>query len=97
MSEQEGQIGLSGELVTRKASAPEQAPSVGRVVHYVSPRGGHRAAIITILDNIGLADPFISHPEVSLCVFNPDGLAFLTAVPFDADGEAHTWHWPERV
>lgn len=75
-------------------------PSVGRDVHYVSygtPGGEYksecRAAKITAVKN---------PEEVSLCVFNPEGLFFhKDPLPRDdggSDGYAGgTWHWPERT
>ena len=74
-------------------SAPR--PSVGRIVHYVAygSSGGeykpeHRAAIITQVGEGG---------TVGLCVLNPTGQFFNTAVREDQSGETSgTWHWPER-
>jgi len=65
------------------------APSVGRVVHYVSygsPGGEYgkecRAAIITELTG----DP--NHPDqVGLCVLNPTGQFFNRAVPYHDGAE----------
>lgn len=81
------------------------APTVGRVVHYVS-RGSAdgvfppacRAAHITELDPDDAA-------LVGLCVLNPTGLFFHSLADggceYDsaADGshQPGTWHWPERV
>lgn len=77
---------------------PQQIPSVGRIVHYVGSTGAHYAATITQVDNIGLMEPFISAPEVSLCVMKPDAIGFHQCVPFDPAGDkSHTWHWPEFV
>ena len=60
---------------------PDQKPSIGRVVHYVSygtPGGEYgrecRAAIVT--EVVGDA--------VSLCVLNPTGQFFGTGVAYDA-------------
>ena len=88
-----------------------QAPSVGRIVHYVAygtpggefPAGVCRAAIITEIEAVG-GEP---DPQgfVSLAVLNPTGLFFNPRVAH-AEGEmvhgelvhdAGTWHWPERV
>lgn len=83
-----------------------QTPSVGRVVHYVaygtpggeSPAGAHRAAIITQIDNIGLSQQYIDHPEVSLCVLNPNGMYFAQCVSYSEQmDEPGSWHWPEHV
>lgn len=87
---------------------PEQQPSVGRIVHYVShgtpvqADGSQRytsqcrAAVITAV----LDDPEI----VSLAVLNPTGMFFHEAVaqwePEESGDIRHgggTWHWPERV
>jgi len=88
---------------------PEQKPSVGRIVHYVS-RGSAdgvyppacRAAIVTEVDE---HDP----NRVGLCVLNPTGTFFH---PLNGDDSCEhyepphqgvrghrvgTWHWPERV
>jgi hypothetical protein len=79
---------------------PDQQPSIGRVVHYVSygtPKGEYtsqcRAATITEVgpDNL-----------VGLCVQNPTGLFFhpLAAGGCTQDEQnklGGTWHWPERV
>jgi hypothetical protein len=80
------------------------APSVGRIVHYVSygtPKGEFtsqcRAAIVSEVDP---EDP----EHIGLVVANPTGLFFhsLSGEPpgcrQDEDGHAGgTWHWPERV
>jgi hypothetical protein len=80
---------------------PQQVPSVGRVVHYVShgspdgahPAGEHRAAIITQTS----PDP-APGTAVVLTVFNPNGLYIGTWVPYDETGtKPGTWHWPEFV
>jgi hypothetical protein len=70
-------------------------PSVGRIVHYVSPRnpsGECRAAIVTDADG---------SDTVGLCVFNQTvgvfGQSFERAVANDEEWRAAgTWHWPER-
>lgn len=76
-------------------------PSVGRVVHYVSygtPGGEYisecRAAIVT-----AVRGPLADEAErVDLCVMNPTGLFFNTALPQDEEFKrGGTWHWPERV
>ncbi len=91
----------------------DQAPSVGRIVHYVShgspvrPDGTQaytsqcRAAIIT---EVGAAVPFpgtvipSDEYEVALCVLNPTGQFFSPGCRHDEDEKAGgTWHWPERV
>ncbi|MDX2731184.1 hypothetical protein [Streptomyces sp. PA03-2a] len=90
---------------------PEQQPSVGRIVHYVSHgtpiredgtqeyASECRAAIIT---------ETAEHPDadgtVGLAVMNPTGCFFNRGVPHAEDKAAGapvhpggTWHWPERV
>lgn len=78
-----------------------QLPSVARIVHYVSygtPGGEYpsvcRAAVITdVYDN---DNDNVSN--VSLCVFNPEGLFFNKNVEYNELGDTGgTWHWPERV
>ncbi|BBB01085.1 hypothetical protein RVR_8337 [Actinacidiphila reveromycinica] len=79
------------------------APSVGRVVHYVSygtPGGEYtsqcRAAIVTDAEPLG-ADAEPDQVFASLCVLNPTGMFFNTHVLQDEDGHVGgTWHWPER-
>jgi hypothetical protein len=74
------------------------APSVGRVVHYVSygtPGGEYpkacRAAMITEVHG---GDDQV----VGLAVLNPTGLFFDRSVELDEDEKpGGTWHWPERV
>jgi hypothetical protein len=77
------------------------APSVGRVVHYVSygtPGGEYgsecRAAIVTEV----MSGARAGIAAVGLMVANPAGLFFNQGVLQDEDGHAGgTWHWPERV
>lgn len=81
---------------------PDQAPSVGRMVHYVSygtPGGEYtsqcRAATITEVSHDG---PDLHGPVVSLAVLNPTGMFFNQDVTQDEARHAGgTWHWPERV
>ena len=77
---------------------PEQVPSVGRAVHYVSygtPGGEYtpecRAATIT--------ETYVEGGDaVGLAVLNPTGMFFNRYVPHDEDGKrGGSWHWPERV
>jgi hypothetical protein len=83
-------------------TGPDQRPSVGRIVHYVSygtPGGEYdstcRAAIIA-----GLPDPEYTDSLVELtdlAVLNPTGL-FFNRCRHDEDAKSGgTWHWPERV
>lgn len=80
---------------------PEQAPSIGRVVHYVShgfpvredgTQAFHslcRAAIVTETN---------TSDTVGLAVLNPTGVFFDRTVVHDEAAHAGgTWHWPERV
>jgi hypothetical protein len=73
------------------------APSVGRIVHYVSygtPGGEYasqcRAAIIAeVLDeHLGTC---------SLVVFNPSGLFFNNCGQDEKTHAGGSWHWPERI
>ena len=76
------------------------APSIGRIVHYVSygtPGGEYtkecRAAIVTELP-LGVTNP----QTIGLCVLNPTGMFFNRTVVLDETGiTGGTWHWPERV
>jgi hypothetical protein len=78
------------------------APTVGRVVHYVSygtPNGEYtkecRAAIVTEVLNPG--DDTLGD-TVGLCVLNPTGQFFNRGVTHDESSKAGgSWHWPERV
>jgi len=80
----------------------EQAPSVGRIVHYVSygtPGGEYsslcRAAIITEVDG---HVPASAQVFVGLAVLNPTGIFLNQHVLQDeVDTRGGTWHWPERV
>lgn len=70
--------------------------------------GAHRAAMITeIYYGPGSRLPSSNTPlqisstgvctSVGLCIFNPTGLHWREAVPFDeAAMTPGTWHWPER-
>ncbi|MFB7545081.1 MULTISPECIES: hypothetical protein [Streptomyces] len=73
------------------------APTIGRIVHYVS-RGSAdgrypstcRAAIVTVVEG----------EQAGLAVFSPEGLFFTTADTAHAVSDpptGGTWHWPERV
>lgn len=84
--------------------APQQVPTVGRIVHYVAygtpggefPAGKHRVAIITEVVNEGGVASVLD--VVHLNVINPTGYFFNLNVPFDPTGKTPgTWHWPERV
>lgn len=83
---------------------PDQTPSIGRIVHYVSygtPGGEYtsecRAAIVTAVDT----ENEFREPDaavVSLTVFNPEGMFFNQHCRQNEDRKpGGTWHWPERV
>lgn len=89
-----------------------QAPTVGRIVHYVSygtPGGEYtsqcRAAIVTDTRDGLLSEASNVQHEINsaavvvgLCVLNPTGQFFNGGVVQDEDDHAGgTWHWPERV
>lgn len=72
-------------------------PTIGRIVHYQAygTPGGEfkpepRAAIVTQVGEDGTT--------VGLCVLNPTGMFFNTALPLDesAEPKGGTWHWPPR-
>lgn len=74
-----------------------QTPSVGRIVHYQSygtPGGEYlpepRAAIITATD--GAADNL-----ADLCILNPGGLFFNSAVQYAETPTPGCWNWPPRT
>ena len=78
----------------------DQAPSVGRIVHYTSygtPNGEYvsepRAAIITAVHG---DDDFKHIKIVSLCVLNPTGMFFNTGVPYSPEPKPGYWSWPKR-
>lgn len=89
----------------------EQAPSVGRMVHYVSYgtpiradgtqaySSQCRAAVIT---EVWYSDARLTQPSgtVGLCVLNPSGVFFHDSIDYCDDEDSRlpgTWHWPERV
>lgn len=78
---------------------PDQpAPTVGRIVHYVSygtPGGEYasqcRAAIVT---EAARGDSDLT----GMAVLNPEGMFFNRYVPQSEDEHrGGTWHWPERA
>lgn len=87
-------------------------PSVGRMVHYVTPGSGDgvypstcRSADVTEVGNPELPDG-MPDPEqrVGLMVKNPTGIHFRPlsengGVAYDGSENPapYTWHWPERV
>ncbi|GAA3727250.1 hypothetical protein [Streptomyces tremellae] len=87
---------------------PEQIPTVGRIVHYLSygtPGGEYtsqcRAAVITAVNGHGI-DPGTGDDatawDVDLAVFNPTRQFFNQhCVQGEADHAGGTWHWPERA
>jgi hypothetical protein len=72
-------------------------PSVGRIVHFMSPYGGLcEAAIITLVHNRGEIGR--EEAQVSLVVFTTGGISFYENIPFSEDEKTWpTWHWPERI
>jgi hypothetical protein len=81
---------------------PEQKPAVGRIVHYVTPEGEHRPAIITGFSRkfIGAGIPPLGEVFPNLYVFfePEDGLLpFRKCVRHDEPATPASWHWPERV
>lgn len=87
------------------------APSVGRVVHYVSygtPGGEYssqcRAAIVAAVVSLEGREAIAAEeenregaPVVDLCVLNPTGLFFNRCHQSETDKRGGTWHWPERT
>lgn len=71
---------------------PQQVPSIGRVVHYVSTSGAHVPADI--------CGAFEGSDSVNLFVKDSTTrqASFVYSVPFDPSGAAPgSWHWPEYV
>ena len=69
----------------------QQAPSIGRVVHYVLATGAHRPALILDVTDDG---------GVSLSVFAfsaEGGPGEYRNVAHDEDAAPLSWHWPEFV
>lgn len=71
-------------------------PTIARMVHYHSygtPGGEYmpepRAAVITQVNDADTG-------EVALCVLNPTGLFFNTAVPYSEEPKPGHWSWPPR-
>lgn len=102
MNRLEGRDDDDGDEAVDDNPYPEQRPSVGRVVHYVSygtPRGEYksecRAAIVT---EVGCQ---AHEPEdfrfVGLAVLNPTGIFLNRCLLYDSDRTPGSWHWPERV
>lgn len=91
---------------------PEPAPTVGRIVHYVSygtPGGEYtsqcRAAIVTEVPAHLVEEPYDGCPNdgthqpwiIGVCVLNPAGMFFdRDLLQDEADHASGTWHWPER-
>ena len=92
---------------------PQQKPSVGCNVHYVSHgtpvredgtqayTAQCRAAIVTAVNGPAI-DPVTMGDsdmyDVSLCVLNPTGQFFQEhVVQMEHARDGGTWHWPERV
>jgi len=82
------------------------APSVGRIVHYVSygTPGGEftpecRAAIIAAVpaDALPVFGPNGAESVCDLVVLNPTGLFFNRCPHDEMTKRGGTWHWPERV
>lgn len=81
----------------KHALGPEQPPSVGRMVHYMSfgtPGGEYkseeRSAIITVVHD---AD----EGHVGLAILNPTGIFFNTSVNYCPSGTPGTWRYPAFV
>ncbi len=90
-----------------RTALPDQQPSVGRIVHYVSfgTPGGEfksecRAAVVTEVE-LGVPNS-LGGERVGLAVLNPTGI-FLHSLAaggckyYDEARVGGTWHWPERV
>jgi hypothetical protein len=74
-------------------------PSVGRIVHYVSPGSAdgryapaHRAAIVT-----EIPPDYEDDRKLNLLVFNPTGTHHAFSVPHNVNAVGYSWHWPEVV
>lgn len=79
-------------------------PTVGRMVHYVSPAGACWAAVVTAVCESPALPP--GAEPVSLVLFYPPGVPLVrdherveqdqTGGADDTIGKPGTWHWPER-
>jgi hypothetical protein len=69
----------------------EQAPTVGRIVHWVAGNSEHMAAIVTYVHEDGL---------VNMQVFEDYGSHGVGRrakdVRYSDAPDPYTWHWPER-
>lgn len=83
-------------------------PSVGRVVHYVSPGSGDgkypstcRAADVTEIVDPKTMPGDITEMRIGVMVKNPTGIHFRPlsegGAVYDENKAPYTWHWPERV
>lgn len=80
----------------------EQKPSVGRIVHYQAygtPGGEYksvpRAAVVTQV--LEVAPEGAEGLSVGLCILNPTGQFFNTAVPYSSEPKPGHWSWPPRT
>lgn len=69
-----------------------QAPSVGRIVHFVAAEhGGCMAAIICNVTDV-------DKENCTLAVFDSQASkSGVWFVPHKEEKSAESWHWPERV
>lgn len=86
-------------------------PSVGRVVHYVTPGSGDgkypstcRCADVTEIWDSATMPGDATEQRVGLMVKNPTGIHFRPlaengGVAYDGSEKPapYTWHWPERA
>ena len=79
----------------------EQAPTIGRIVHYVVDRNleEHRPAIVVHVhgDTMCNLQVFIDGPRDTDLSFPNSGTFWASFIKNDEDyKETGTWHWPER-
>lgn len=79
--------------------APQQAqgPSIARIVHYVTAKGDHLAAIVTRVP----LGPGTQAADLHVFPHRTHGGEWsaahdLGAIAYGAEMQPGTWHWPER-
>jgi hypothetical protein len=81
--------------------------SIGRIVHFVTEEGTHKAAIVVAVsgnESCNLQVFTDGNNEKGHYVVNDlarknevPSIAWVTSVSYSEEPAARTWHWPERV